>query len=73
MTVQPLADDVLPKRGARTRLLPLGLILLLAPLVYAPTVGAYFCGYDDFLEARRASDDRSLAVEYSHSFEVSFD
>jgi len=53
MTAQPVP----PKRGAFTRFLPLGLILLLAALVYVPTLGAYFCGYDDFLEARRASQD----------------
>ena len=60
MTAQSLTGDASPaqpKRSAHTRLLPLGLILLLTTVVYVPTLRSYYCGYDDFSEAHRAADD----------------
>jgi hypothetical protein len=60
MTSSPLTGDAtpaLPKGNRSGRFLPLGLILLLATLVYLPTLGAYYCGYDDYNEALRARDD----------------
>jgi hypothetical protein len=58
MTAQPSTGDAIsvpPKSGVRARLLPLGLIFVVTTLAYLPTLGMYFCGYDDFNEVHRAA------------------